>query len=361
MKLIIYLLIGIVIISIVIYSRKPRENEQKLSAIPKKDNIKTNNSNVVELQAKLAVQIVDNEKEYKNVQDDNLQVELASFDMEKDDYSNEQEYIKYMREGISTDVSDESLKTLIDLVVSGSTYQESRDKIREILPANFYYRFYDVDKDITFKDLEYALNVMKGIKKPNRVSGWYSGSSFYYFDSEKDINERYFTRVETSREHYKSYMLTLNLNEMKKILPFKVRKKDDYVDGILERVDIGIIIEKLNIPKMITVETTEEYDKLSKSIAGYNDLITTNLHMMYRTLYSKHCSYRDYRDMNEVSEFFPKIGIDAEQEYCCENCKRKLKVISAKEIKLKDLPPYRDCISEEHDCSVYAKSKMEDE
>ncbi len=361
MELIIYVLIGLVIISIVIYSRKPKENEQKPSTTLKKEDIKPNNSNVVELQANLEVQIVDKEEENKNVEDDNLQVELANFDMEEDDYSSDKEYMKYMREGFSEDVSDEMLKALIDLLHSGEGYYGFREKIKGLLPPDFYYRFYDKDKDVSFKGLKSALNVMKVITKPNYVCSGYSENSFYYFDNEEDIDARYFTRVETSREHYQSYMLTLNLNDMKKILPFKVRKKDDYVNGILDSVDITEVVEKLSIPKMITVETTDEFDQISDSIKGYNELINPNLYTMFNTLLKKHYKYRDYKQMKGTVDFFPKIEISGNVEYCCENCRRKMKIISVNKLQLRDLPPYSDCVNDAEPCSIYTELKMEDE
>jgi len=88
-----------------------------------------------------------------------------------------------------------------------------------------------------------------------------------------------------------------------------------------------------------------------------------NVVSMYNTIINKMYRINEFRDCKENMDLFPIVRIVTIIDIACKNCiKRKDKIIRAEDLKLTDLPPFRDCLHEEDGtCRCGIEQLMEEE
>ena len=88
-----------------------------------------------------------------------------------------------------------------------------------------------------------------------------------------------------------------------------------------------------------------------------------NVITMYNTIINKIYQIRHFKDCKKDINLFPIVRIVTIADIACKNCiKRKDKIIMAEDLKLSDLPPFKDCLHEEDGtCRCGIEQLMESE
>ena len=88
-----------------------------------------------------------------------------------------------------------------------------------------------------------------------------------------------------------------------------------------------------------------------------------NVVTMYNTIIIKMYQIEEFKNCKENMDLFPIVRIITIADIACKNCiKRKDKIIMAEDLKLSDLPPYKDCLHEEDgNCRCGQEQLMEGE
>ncbi|MCD4651650.1 MAG: hypothetical protein K8S56_07695 [Candidatus Cloacimonetes bacterium] len=263
-------------------------------------------------------------------------------------------HYEFFADGFSNNLNRSTIYKILEVLlkppVFGLTPQDIWEELEQLLPDTFFYRYYSCDETT-------EINPIPRIELPNheilvieKENGKTSSRSYTNnkMNFENLIKKKLITLHVLQDNEISTFMTTFKMTELKRQFPFKIRKKTDLIEKIIETESISTIRDKFDLDSVFWIEISTELSTLMANSAKVSELKLANISKMINTISMKLYSLRDFMQASTSSNQVTGKIVTLE-ECSCQYCNaiegKKIRIVG-----LNDLPPFRKCTSGDYGC-----------